>query len=207
MFVLPLLTVFIVIRGIFDRITVVFVFTVNFFHNCSIISIPDSPSVAQKTIASEVPPMTIVQEGMKDSAFGPVVVETFNDSHPVFENESIAQRFSLRTNTPLALRNMGFLTGAIPKQSCPGKLSLAQFQTPEKTPRMKRTEPLAESEDDSIAQLKSVYPLEKSILKATHFKRSLSVTDAEVYQKRVMFINLTDFLNLRTTMLKFIRSV
>lgn len=143
----------------------------------SIISVPDSPLTAN---VSNIPP--------KDSTFSPVVDTSIQDSRPtidVFDTLAVKRNVTLRTSTPLAQRLM---KRDAPKHFTPILPSLATIPSP----RIGKKADEKNSDDTFSGQLKMINPLEKSILKSTRRKRSMSLAEGESFMhssKKVMFIS------------------
>lgn len=165
------------------------------FMDSSIISVAESPPV--------------MANKPKDSTFSPVVDTSIQDSRPTIEDGSSTKRVNLRTSTPLVQRIMKF-TGVntpkppsfhespkISKVNCtPRRIALKD--TPKRMPGVSyissglSTKKIASIKEDELFEIESklVNPLEKSILKSSRRKRSLSVADGESFmQKKVVFIS------------------
>lgn len=158
--------------------------------NESIISVADSPTLMN-------PP--------KDSTFSPVVDSSIHDARPTIDHSNITKRVVLRTSTPLAPKIMKFTGVDTPKRATLGdtpKLfvgSLTPKRVPVKNTQMvptlsrcfsvKKIAPILEDEFLET-EVKPINPLEKSILKSSRRKRSLSVADGESFmQKKVAFMS------------------
>lgn len=149
----------------------------------SIISVIDSPPPAQRPT--------------KDSTFSPVVDTSIHDSRPNIDilnlTPSLPIKLSHRTSTPLVQKVLTHAAGGgTPKRANTPKVSIAMSSLA-KTPKLAEKFESEEIDDDAFDINKSVKPvnmLEKSILKSSRRKRSMSVADAEsMVQKRVMFIS------------------
>lgn len=161
------------------------------FLDDSVISVADTtPPTEQKPKDATFSPIVSSNQPIKDSTFSPVVDTSINDSRPTIEpfNESpvAAKSVPLRTSTPLfqrAILNNGFGT---PKRSTPASSSLAKVLNSKFAAKIDN----AVLDETLGGQFKMVNPLEKSILKSSRRKRSMSVADCENFaQKRVMFIS------------------
>jgi hypothetical protein len=147
----------------------------------SVISVPDTPPPEKDTTT------TIV----KDVTFSPVVDTSIHDSRPhidivdtILNTTPIQRSKPIRTSTPLAQK---ILRRETPKLSAPTLSALAKMLTPKiQASNGKMTE---QTLNETLnGQYKFGNPLEKSILKSSRRKRSLSVTDSESFmQKRVVF--------------------
>lgn len=154
----------------------------------SIILVPDSP---QQT--NMIRP--------RDSTFSPIVDTSIHDSRPHIEvsNEKSTpalKSVALRTSTPLPQR-------AQQNDGTPVKRSLSivpNLLIKAVTSNMKFAlleKEAEEAENGDISEIRP-NPLEKSILKSSRRKRSLSVTDGESFiQKRVVF-NSPKFIEINT---------
>lgn len=167
----------------------------------SIISVPESPMAPKSPVAAPVRP--------RDSTFSPVVDgsihdsrpnidlpvevskpvqnrqiaafgDNFDDKSPVFAPAKVSAgvaSVALRTSTPYANRLAQKVEVGTPKRSATKALVSRA-----KTPGLLFDKPVGEEA--------KVNPLEKSILKSSRRKRSMSVADCESFaQKRVMFIS------------------
>lgn len=144
----------------------------------SIVMVLDSPAPEPSTIRPT-----------KDSTFSPEVDTSITDSRPhidsILDTTPIHKNVTLRTSTPLAQRLF--------KRDTP-KLSMNVLSAFKKilSPKLVNNERINEStlNDTVNGQFKMKNPLEKSILKSSHRKRSLSVADAEMFaHKKVMFVS------------------
>lgn len=141
----------------------------------SIISVPESPSMI--SIAP-----------VKDSTFSPEVDTSIKDTRPHIDGiltPIIPRNVTLRTSTPLSQR---VLMRETPKLSAPVISALKKVLSPKVEIKIKLNE---ESLNETFNnQIKMGNPLEKSILKSSRRKRSLSVADGESFmQKKVEFVS------------------
>jgi hypothetical protein len=149
----------------------------------SIISVIDSPPQAQHP-----PP---------DSTFSPVVDTSIHDSRPTIDElnltPSVPVKLSHRTSTPLVQKVLMNAGGCgTPKRLNTPKLSMPVLSSLAKTPKFSQKFQSEETDEDVFGEepVRPVNLLEKSILKSSRRKRSMSVADAEsMIQKRVMFIS------------------
>jgi hypothetical protein len=140
----------------------------------SIISVPESPSMISTAV-------------IKDSTFSPEVDTSIRDTRPHIDNVMtpiLSRHITLRTSTPLSR----VLIRETPKLSDPVINALKKVLSPKLGENKKLNE---ESMNETFNnQFKMVNPLEKSILKSSRRKRSLSVTDGESFmQKKVDFMS------------------
>ncbi|CRK94876.1 CLUMA_CG008368, isoform A [Clunio marinus] len=153
----------------------------------SIISVPESP-----------PPTSPTQK--KDATFSPVVDTSINDSRPIIDDFITApnpvKNVALRTSTPLGNKSKSIATrSSTPSARLLSKIISTKFKD-EKTVNESVNKQLKVPSD----------PLEKSILKSSRRKRSMSVADSESFmQKRVMF-NSPQFMEIGTIDEKMIAS-
>ncbi|XP_070494111.1 general transcriptional corepressor trfA [Chironomus tepperi] len=141
----------------------------------SIISVPESPSMISTAV-------------VKDSTFSPEVDTSIKDTRPHIDNiltPIIPRNVTLRTSTPLSQR---VLMRDTPKLSFPVISALKKVLSPKIGENKKLNE---ESLNETFnSQFKMGNPLEKSILKSSRRKRSLSVADGESFmQKKVNFVS------------------
>lgn len=147
----------------------------------SVISVQDSP-----------PPLQNATAPIKDSTFSPEVDTSIQDSRPhidVLENLNltpIPRIYPIRTSTPLAQK---LFKRETPRISVPVLSALAKVLSPKLNIAGKLNE--ASLIETFNGQFKMVgNPLEKSILKSSRRKRSMSVTDGESFmQKKVVFMS------------------
>lgn len=164
----------------------------------SIISVSESPTpaVQDKPKDATFSPVVSSNQSLKDSTFSPIVDTSINDSRPTIEPLNLTpiapKPVQLRTSTPLvqrAFKNNGFGTPKrenTPKRSAPVNSALAKVLTPKVAAAIDK----AVLDDTLGGQFKLVNPLEKSILKSSRRKRSMSVADCEALaHKRVMFMS------------------
>ena len=144
----------------------------------SVISVPESPSLTTSTAV------------IKDSTFSPEVDTSIKDARPHIDNilnltPIIPRNITLRTSTPLSQR---ILMRDTPKLSAPVLSALKKVLSPKIGENSKLNE---KSLNETFnGQIKMGNPLEKSILKSSRRKRSLSVTDGESFmQKKVAFMS------------------
>ncbi|CAG9807822.1 unnamed protein product [Chironomus riparius] len=141
----------------------------------SIISVPDSPSMISTAV-------------VKDATFSPEVdTSIIKDTRPHIDNVMtpiLSRNITLRTSTPLSR----VLIRETPKLSDPVISALKKVLSPKLGDNKKLNE---ESLNETFnSQFKMGNPLEKSILKSSRRKRSLSVADGESFmQKRVDFMS------------------
>lgn len=164
----------------------------------SIISVSESPPLAvqDKPKDATFSPVVSSNQSLKDSTFSPIVDTSINDSRPTIEPLNLTpiapKPVQLRTSTPLvqrAFKNSGFGTPKrenTPKRSAPVNTALAKVLTPKVAAAIDK----AVLDETLGGQFKLVNPLEKSILKSSRRKRSMSVADCEALaHKRVMFMS------------------
>lgn len=166
----------------------------------SIISVPDSPTAPKTPVAAEVRP--------RDSTFSPIVDASIHDSRPNIDLEpvKVAKPSATRKITAFgddfqndqspvfapAKISVGVATVAL-RTSTPYAKRLAQ-KAEDGTPKRSASKPMARAKTPSLILDKptvddvKINVLEKSILKSSKRKRSMSVADCEsIAQKRVMF--------------------
>jgi hypothetical protein len=149
----------------------------------SIISVPETPP----TMTPAAPP---VKE--KDATFSPEVDTSLHDSRPhidsvdaILNTTPIHRSKPIRTSTPLAQR---LFKRETPKIAAPVLSALSKVLSPKVIHGGKITE--NSLSDTFNGQFKMGNPLEKSILKSSRRKRSLSVADGESFmQKKVVFMS------------------
>jgi hypothetical protein len=151
----------------------------------SIISVAESPKVVENEPEIATP--------VKDATFSPEVDTSIQDTRPhidmtassstaITNNDTPQLKRPLRTSTPLAQRIMR----NTPKISLPVLSALKKVLSPKvANNEILNEESLSETLNGQY-KLIANNPLERSILKSAHRKRSLSVTDCE---KRVVFIS------------------
>lgn len=168
----------------------------------SIISVPESPIAPKSPVAAPVHP--------RDSTFSPIVDASIHDSRPNIHLEPAEVAKPLQSRPNVALENTrneespvfppAKLTAGIAsvalRTSTPYANRLAQkaeVGTPKRS-AVKAMAPRAKTPSlfiqKPVEEEVKINPLEKSILKSSRRKRSMSVADCESFaQKRVMFIS------------------
>jgi len=157
----------------------------------SIISVPESPAMISTAV-------------VKDSTFSPEVDTSIKDTRPHIDSimtPIILRNVTLRTSTPLHQR---VLIRDTPKLSEPVISALKKVLVPKAGDNRTLNE---ESFNETFnGQFKMGNPLEKSILKSSRRKRSLSVTDGESFmQKKVAFMS-PEIMNIDTIDEKMLQS-
>lgn len=128
----------------------------------SIISVAESPPAAA---------------ARRDSTFSPVVDTSIHDSRPTIDEHIFSpMAVALRTSTPLVKKAIFASAGGTPKRE------ERKRQAPVMSSLAKSFTPFAEASKPNL--------MERSILKSSRRKRSMSVADSESFmQKHVMFIS------------------
>lgn len=161
----------------------------------SIISVPESPMQVAVDPPKELLPLSPIAPlagPAKDSTFSPVVDTSIHDARPNIDTTSGAGNVFGTPKASVSSSRTSRAAVAL-RTSTPyvQKLKLHRTptgSTPAASPLVKNaTFPVEAAEDDSV-EFKPVNALEKSILKSSRRKRSMSVADGESFmQKRVMF--------------------
>lgn len=146
----------------------------------SIISVPESP-------------LPTAPETRYDSTFSPIVDTSINDSRPhidVFNlTPNVPKAVTLRTSTPLAQRVL--MNAGTPKRGvATSKPAVSSLAAKIFTPKLNAVKKAEVVEEKAKTGAKTTNLLEKSILKSSRRKRSLSLAEGESFmQRRVMFIS------------------
>lgn len=145
----------------------------------SVISVFDSPPSAQQT--------------PRDTTFSPVVDSSIHDSRPIIDDfnttPSVPVKLSTRTSTPLVQKVL-LNFGGTPKRVNTPKVAKPMSSLAKTFKLAEKCDSEETKEDGFKGKPKPVNLLEKSILKSSRRKRSMSVADIDsTVQKRVMFIS------------------